>query len=110
MPMSEAAMAGITANGHRWKFEISFNGAMSKVGDWQEGVTWAEEIEIVRQAIVKRVRAFLNHRPSLDDDMRYDLETAVEDLEMVDPEVEEIRHCLTTLYDHFDYYRVCVVR
>lgn len=109
MPMSEAAMSGISANGLRWKFNISFSTLTAKVGEWEEGVTPTGEIEKIRNAIVERVKVFLHHR-SMGEDMRYDIEDAVEQLEMVDPEVEEIRFALNRLYDQFDYHRVCVIR
>jgi hypothetical protein len=107
--MSEAAIAGIRHNGHKWLFEISLDGLPAKIGEWEEGVTSAEDIEKARAGIITRVREFLQ-RPTINNDMRHYIENVIVDLEMVDAEIEEVRYCLSDLYDQFDFYRVVVLR
>lgn len=109
MPMSQAAMSGMRAFGRGWRFQVSFSGLAEQIGDWEEGVTPVSEIEDTRRVIIDRTKAVLKNTKATAD-MIDDIERALDDLEMVDPEVCEIRGALNELYDQFDYYRVCVVR
>lgn len=108
MPMSEAALAGISANGHKWRYELSLSGLTTQIGDMDEA-TSEEDIRTCVTAIVERVRRFLK-KPGIDPAMIYTIEIAVEGLEMADTDLEEARAAMGYLYDEFDFYRICVIR
>lgn len=109
MPISAAALAGIQANGHRWKYEIAISAHTSKIGSFDE-TTPADQISAERDAIVAKVKRWLDARTKPEEnDMRNDIESKIIDLEMVDESVEEVRYALNDLFDEFDFYRVVVV-
>lgn len=109
MPMSSAAIAGISANGHRWKAEINMRGQVSRLGD--EDSLKVGDVAAIRDSVIDRVKRFLASPASkfLDADDKYSFENALDDLEMCDDDIDEVRGALNELYDLFDYHRICVV-
>jgi hypothetical protein len=106
--MSQAAMAGITANGHRWKHQIRLSAHTAAMGDMTYDTPEAE-IEACRTKIVTAARSFAETARNLSDAAKSGILTAVEDLEAVDADLDEVRGAMSTLYDQFDYYRVVAV-
>jgi hypothetical protein len=104
---SEAAIAGISAHGLRWRHRISLAGRADAIGEMDES-TPESEINDARTAIVSRVKNFIIGFPE-NSDMRVSVEDKLDDLETVDAELEEVRFALGELYDAFDYYRIVVV-
>ncbi len=110
MPMSAAAMSGVRDNGHRWKFEISFNGQVKRLANADDLVVG--DCAVIRDTVVKQVRAFLERRDVVirlpaEDRMSIDME--IDDIEMCEDDPDELKVALAPLYDKFDYYRICVV-
>jgi hypothetical protein len=106
LPISEAAIAGIGANGHGWRRQIKLADLTNQLGG--EPHLTAEAIESIRDRVVARCRTFLDTLPAGDAE-RDDVEKAVDDLEMVDSDLEEVRGALSVLYDQFDYWRIVAV-
>jgi hypothetical protein len=113
MPMSQAAMDGIAANGHRWKYTIRgmkpHTEVLGRANDaYNDGESYDEKAtEKAVQSIVKIVRAFADNTSNerLRDDLRHD----ADDLEMVEEcEIEDINMEMNDLYDTFDFHRVLV--
>lgn len=108
MPMSNAALAGIERFGHRWKGEINFKGAPRRLSE-DDGELKVGDCIQIRDQIVKIGRAFAK---------RYERVNPA-GAEIIDKQLDEIACCeddpdalkveLNTLYDFFDYYRICVV-
>jgi hypothetical protein len=109
MPMGAAALAGVAANGHRWKYEIRIAAHASAIGEF-DNTTSEEDIERERTAIVTKTRAWLAGltKPE-ENDIKHDIENKVDDLEMVDADLDEVRFSMNYLYDDFDFYRVVAV-
>jgi hypothetical protein len=113
MPMSAAAMDGISANGHRWKYTIrgmkAHTEVLGRANDaFNDGQPYDEKAtEQAVQSIIKVVRAFADK--TSDERLRDDLRHDADDLEMVeDCEIEDINHEMNDLYDTFDFHRVLV--
>lgn len=111
MPISEAAMGGIRANGHRWRHRINLGqwpAMLGKLNDAEEaGVEVDEnEVERVTLEIVEAVRRCV---AKSDWAAETDLGSRADDLEMVaDCGLEEVNCAMNELYDSFDYWRVLV--
>ncbi len=103
---SAAAIAGIGANGLRWRYHIRLGSLAAKLGE-PDNLT-EEELAGIRDAIVKKVKDFCE-TDNLYADMVNELIDDSENLEMVDLDVDEIREALNRLYDSFDFWRVCVL-
>lgn len=116
MPITQAAMDGINANGHRWQHRITlapYTAMLGKLNDRNgDGDTpTREEIEPVVENIVAKVRSFAEARLRRDDNDQIgrDLASRADDLECVsDCEIEEVNHAMNELYDSFDFWRVLV--
>lgn len=106
MPISEAALAGIGTNGHRWKHKLRLSDQTSRLGEPDNLTT--EDLEGIRDTVVKRVRDFID-RKGIETDMGQWLSGKIDDLELADADVEELRASLNDLYDEFDYWRVCIL-
>lgn len=113
MPMSQAAMDGISANGHRWKFFIHgmkpFTQALGKLNDAEnDGQEVADaDVEKKVQEIIKIVRDFAGKTDNVR--LRDDLLNDADNLEMVeDCGLDEVNFQMGNLYDTFDFHRVLV--
>jgi len=111
MAMSEAAIEGIAANGHRWKRRITIHGT-AEIGAMNDANSDnlpydRERLEALCNQIVADVRFFAAPLP--DSRMRDDLNDGADWLETVaDCDIEEVNHQLDSLYDTFDFYRLLV--
>lgn len=113
MPMSQAAMDGIGANGHHWKYKIRVKSHTEIIGNIDDGgdATIAT-LKTAVDALVVIFRAFIALHAGTDMAERLDSET--DDLEMASPcdtddlfeELENVRYCMEALYDTCDYYRI----
>jgi hypothetical protein len=116
MPLSQAAMDGITANGHGWKHHISLGGQTEIMGKMTEGTPEQEgtpdaEVEACARAIVGHVRTFAIRIAADHSDLATWLLHEAEQLEEVaDCGLDEVRHAMSSLYDEFDFQRICVVK
>lgn len=110
MPMSAAAIDGIGANGLPWKLSFNLHGQPARLGD-PDLLTQAD-LEAIQASIVKHIRAFTSSEPArkvFSEGELFEIEQEVDDLEMVDACVDELRSVLERLYDLFDYHRICVL-
>jgi hypothetical protein len=114
MPMSQAAMDGISANGHRWKSRINglkpHTEVLGKANDANnDGEPYDHDAtEKAVQDIIKIVRSFADKLPD-ESSLKQDLLHDADDLEMVeDCDIEDINHEMNDLYDSFDFHRVLV--
>jgi len=101
---SAAALAGISTNGHRWKHQIRLAHLSKQVG---QGDLTEQQIDAIRKETVKRVRLFL--LTATFKEMVYEIESSIEELEVIDPDLEELRDSYTNLFDLFDYWRIVAV-
>jgi hypothetical protein len=108
--MNEMALHGIREYGLKWRAEISFHGQPARLAD--EDNLKVGDVAVIRDAIVRDVRNFLEGRASraLDQEARDKLAEVVEEVEMCDDDPHEVKRALNDLYDQFDFYRVCVLR
>lgn len=106
--MTPHALAGIEVNGLRWRFEIRLSDLSDRLGD--EDDLKIGDCGTIRDAYVERIRRFLtSSRCKLTEDEKLLLEAKVDDLEMCDDDLDEVRYALTELYDVFDFQRICAV-
>lgn len=109
MPLSEACLAGIRANGHRWKHTIGLGqwpALLGKLNDQRDVGADDAEVERCALKIVALVRAFVDRR---DWAKETDLARLADDLEMVaDCGLAEVNEAMGELYDSFDYWRILV--
>lgn len=108
MPMSAAAMDGIAANGHRWRYQIKVAHLSDRLGD--EDALKVGDVTVIRDEYVTRVRAFAAATKDLTEYEKDRLEMCCVDLEECDDDLEQVRDALTDLYDCFDFFRICTVR
>jgi hypothetical protein len=113
MPMSQAAMDGIAANGHRWKHTIrgmkphtevlgKANDANGDGNDYDRAA-----VEKAVQSIVKITRSFADR--TSDSNVADHLRLRADDLECVeDCDIEDINYAMNDLYDEFDFHRILV--
>lgn len=102
---SAAALAGISTNGHRWKHQIRLGHLSKQIG---QGDLTEQQIEAIRKETAKRVRLFL--LTIIDEaEMVHEIEDAVDDLDMIDPDLKGLRDSYTRLFDLFDYWRIVAV-
>lgn len=113
MPMSQAAMDGIAANGHRWKLRITglkpHTETLGKANNANnDGEAYDHTAtEAAAQGIVKIVRAFAETVE--DENLKRDLLNDADNLEAnEDCDIEDINWAMNSLYDTFDFYRVLV--
>lgn len=105
MPISAAALAGISANGLRWKGTINLGGQPSRLGE-PETLVVGDCLKI-RNDIVRRCKVFIQTMGV--NPMTLALSDKLDHLERCDDDPCELRGALVDLYDVFDFYRVCVV-
>lgn len=104
-------MDGIAANGRGWKHRISLGGQTEIMGKMDDDTT-DDAVQKCAEAIIARVRTFadrLHKHPdtaALADRLRDEAEA----LEAVaDCGIDEVRWAMSSLYDQFDFSRICVV-
>jgi hypothetical protein len=104
MAISEAAMAGITAHGFRWKRRAANIAELSKrLGEINDDERDHSEAPGIIEMIVQRLRDY----PSSESDMRSALDSAADELEGVaDCEIDEINFAMGGVYDALDYWRI----
>lgn len=120
MPMSAAAMDGIRANGHRWKFHMNglireetkklgeFNDLLDGEDDFDQQAITREMSEPVVIALRTKIAKWLDEHRTLPDNIKDDIRAKLDDLEMVeDCDMGEINFAMNYLYDEFDYWRIC---
>jgi hypothetical protein len=112
MPMSEAAMDGIAANGHRWKLRIHgirpFVQPLADANNLNnDGKPYDQKaVEAAVDGIVIAVRNFALTKTG---NLKEALEDAADNLDMVaDCEIDDVNHYMEELYDLFDYHRILV--
>lgn len=112
MPMSQAALDGIAVHGHRWRHHISLADQTQIMGSMGEN-TSDDEVEACARLIVSQVRAFadglgrLAHPTAeLAVALRYEADKLDD---VADCGLDEVRDAMTSLYDEFDFQRICVV-
>lgn len=104
--MTPAALDGIEAFGHRWRFSIHLSDQTSRLAD--EDALRVGDAEAIGQTIGRRLAAWVAETPKLDDDMRYRFGEHAEELGDIEDDLDEVRYALNRLYDDFDFFRVCV--
>jgi hypothetical protein len=131
MSHKAAAIDGIQNNGLNWQFRLhglitpeakklgAFNDRLNDFDDDYEQITvLRSESEPVVEKIVQQLHGWielasiepapLSGATKLPAEVRRDLESALDDLEMVsDCCMGEINHAMDRLYDTFDYWRIC---
>jgi hypothetical protein len=109
MAMSEACLAGIKANGLRWKHRIRLGqwpALLGKLNDQGDAVADDAEVERYAMKIVELVRAFVRRNAWAQET---DLDRRADELEMVaDCGLGEVNFAMNELYDSFDYWRILV--
>lgn len=105
MPMSAAALEGISANGLRWKGTINLGGQPSRLGDPELLVVG--DCARIRDDIARRCKVFIQTMGV--SPMTLALGSKLDDLERCDDDPDQMRRVLSDLYDVFDFYRICVV-
>ena len=103
--MTPAALDGIQRFGNGWRYSIRLSDQTSRLGDDDLRVGDAEKIA---NEVGRRVKAWVNATPKLDDDERYRFTEHAEELADIEDDLDEVRYALNRLYDDFDFYRVCV--
>jgi hypothetical protein len=93
MPIGPAALAGIEDNGLHWKREIDFAGQPGRLGE--EDALQVGDCAAIRDRIVKIGRAWAQRLPQ--GDLRDETETALDELEMCDDDIDEVRHGMSDL-------------
>lgn len=108
MPISAAALAGIKSYGPRWKASINLRGQPRRLATPEKLVVG--DCDVIRDSIVQDVRRFLAGpaKSKIAEEDVIMIDQAIDDLEMADDDPDELKLCLNTLYDRFDYARVCV--
>lgn len=101
---SAAALAGIRHNGIRWMHQIRLAHLSRMIG---EGDLTEAQITAICEETARRVRSFIETKD--DGDMLFELSTAADDLEEMEPTLEELRDAYTRLYDLFDFWRIVAV-
>lgn len=121
MPMSAAAIDGISNNGHRWKHRLTsitlFTKELGALNDRLDGRDDHDQIIVPRAEsegavmdLIKAVRVWIyDNEATLDKGAIDDLRAKLDDLEAVeDCDMAEINYAMGELYDSFDYWRVLV--
>lgn len=106
MPLGEAALAGIRANGLAWKHNVKLGDLTIKLAD--EDALKIGDVAALRDQIVERVRALVE-RTRNDREMKLAVNSAIDDLAACADDPDEVKKALGHLYDQFDYFRVCVL-
>ncbi len=104
MAISEAALAGISANGRQWKRQtVGISALALQLGEINDDERDAAEAEGIVREITAKVRAY----PAGDAAIRESLDASAEELECVaDCDIDEINDAMNGLYDVLDYWRI----
>lgn len=105
MPISAAALEGISANGLAWKGKINLGGQPARLADPEKLLVG--DCAKIRDEVVRRCKTFISVMGVCP--LTLALNRKLDELEMVDDDPDQLRRALDELYDVFDFYRICVV-
>lgn len=123
MPTSEAAIAGIKANGHKWRYQMprdylqpeisklaEFNNRIDGRDDYDQTIVPCDESEPVVEALRVKVEQWAQRSRTLPHEALEAIQSALEELETIqDCCMEEVNYGLNNLWDEFDYYRILIL-
>lgn len=107
---SAAAIAGIGANGLRWRYEVRLSDLSKIVGEINDSGpdVRGEELARTLHGIAKRTRKFLELKGIEADFPALEALQWLEGFDVSDVDMEAVNEALNDLWDFFDYERILV--